>query len=103
MGVRVSFLEAAKPAGAAAPKPGVLAPAAAIASRDGNDVAFVVNDEQVQRRTLKLGRTLGEDREVLDGLAGGDTVVLDPPADLADGARVRIAKDDGADGTAASE
>jgi len=28
---------------------------------------------------------------VLDGLAGGDTVVLDPPKDLADGERVRIA------------
>ena len=36
-------------------------------------------------------QTLGDDREVLDGLAGGDTVVLDPPKDLADGERVRIA------------
>jgi RND family efflux transporter MFP subunit len=91
MGVRVSFLEQAKPADAAAAKPGVLAPAAAIVQRDGDDVAFVLADQTVQRRVLRLGRTLGDDREVLAGLAGGDTVVLDPPDDLADGARVRVA------------
>jgi RND family efflux transporter MFP subunit len=91
MGVRVSFLEPARPAPAVAEAPGVLAPAAAIASRDGKDVAFVVNDEKVSQRPLRLGRKLGDDREVLDGLAGGDTVVLDPPKDLADGERVRIA------------
>jgi RND family efflux transporter MFP subunit len=91
MGVRVSFLESARPAPAVAEAPGVLAPAAAIASRDGKDVAVVVADDKVSQRALKLGRSLGGDREVLDGLAGGDTVVLDPPKDLADGERVRIA------------
>ncbi|MEO6365859.1 MAG: efflux RND transporter periplasmic adaptor subunit [Luteimonas sp.] len=94
MGVRVSFLEKATPAVANAPKPGVLVPAAAIVSRDGADVAFVVAEEKAQRRTLRLGRTLGEDREVLDGVAGGEDVVLDPSDDLADGASVRIAKDE---------
>jgi len=92
MGVRVSFLEQAAPADSAPVKRGVLAPAAAIVQRDGADVAFVVAGDQVQRRTLELGRTLGDDREVLAGLAGGDTVVLAPPADLADGARVRVAE-----------
>jgi RND family efflux transporter MFP subunit len=91
MGVRVSFLEAARPGQAAAEPPGVLAPSAAIASRDGKDVAFVIDDDTVSQRLLKLGRTLGDDREVLDGLAGGDTVVLDPPRNLSDGTRVRIA------------
>jgi RND family efflux transporter MFP subunit len=91
MGVRVSFLEPARAEQAATQAPGVLAPAAAIASRDGKDVAFVVAGEKVSQRALRLGRSLGGDREVLDGLAGGDTVVLDPPRDLADGERVRIA------------
>jgi hypothetical protein len=81
----------------------VLAPGAAIASRDGRDVAFVVADEKVSQRALRLGRTLGDDREVLDGLAGGDTVVLDPPDDLADGARVRIAAATSDDSAAAGE
>jgi RND family efflux transporter MFP subunit len=103
MGVRVSFLEDAKPAAAVAQNPGVLAPGAAIASRDGKNVAFVVADERVSQRALRLGRTLGDDREVLDGLAGGDTVVLDPPKDLADGAHVRIAAATSDDSAAAGE
>ena len=41
-------------------------------------------------RKLQLGRTLGDDREVLDGLSAGDQVVLDPPK-LADGAKVKVA------------
>ena len=94
MGVRVSFLEKMQSANATAAKPGVLVPAVAIASREGGDVAFVVNGDRVQRHSVKLGRTLGDDREVVDGLAAGDDVVLDPPGTLADGAKVRIAPAD---------
>ena len=98
MGVRVSFLEEAPVAGAAAPPPGVLVPAGAVASRDGNDVAFVVmglDDRQgtVDLREIEVGRSLGDDREVTSGLAGGDTVVLDPPEALQDGDEVRVAGD----------
>ena len=96
MGVRVGFLETAKPAATNA-KPGVLAPAAAITQRDGKDVAFVLNGEAVQQRTITLGRTLGDDREVLEGLGGGDVVVLEPSEQLAEGSRVRIAPEDSAD------
>ena len=53
------FPRAARPAPAVAEAPGVLAPAAAIASRDGKDVAFVVADDKVSQRALKLGRTPG--------------------------------------------
>jgi len=94
MGVRVSFLEAARPA--VATKPGVLAPSDSIVQRDGTDVAFVVTDLKedaglARQRELKLGRTLGDDREVLEGLSGGETVVVEPSERLADGVRVRIA------------
>jgi RND family efflux transporter MFP subunit len=100
MGVRVSFLESAKPETAAAKNAGVLAPAKAITSRDGKSVAFVVADDKVSQRPVKIGRSLGDDREVLDGLTGGDTVVVDPPKDLEDGARVRVATATSASGTA---
>ena len=96
MGVRVSFLEEAKPVDAKQPV-GVLAPAAAIVQRDNADVAFVVVDDTARIRTLKLGRTLGDDREVTEGLSGGDTVVVDPPETLADGMRVKRATDAGSD------
>ena len=95
MGARVGFLEDAKPAQANA-KPGVLVPATAIVERDGKDVAFVVIGEKAALRTLQLGRSLGDDREVLEGLGGGDAVVLDPSEQLVDGARVRLAREDSA-------
>jgi RND family efflux transporter MFP subunit len=91
MGVNVSFLEAPRPAQAAAPR-GVRVPAGAIARRDGGDVAFVVagdQDDRVEQRAVKLGRTLGDGREVLAGLRAGDEVVLDPPAGLQDGGKIR--------------
>ena len=95
MGVRVSFLEKTAPTQPTR-KPGVLVPTAAVATRGGKPVAFVVADLQdnaghAQQRSITLGRTIGDDREVLDGLAGGDTVVVDPPEQLADGARVKVA------------
>lgn len=97
MGARVGFLEEARPAQANA-KPGVLAPAASIVQRDGRDVAFVVEGEQVRARALTLGRTLGDDREVLQGLSGGDKVVIDPSDNLVDGTRVRLASEQGGAG-----
>lgn len=90
MGVRVSFLEAAKPAGAAPAKPSAMLPTAALAQREGKDVAFVVEDGKVRQAALTLGRKLGDDREVTAGLVGGENVVLDPPDSLADGAKVRV-------------
>ena len=93
MGVRVSFLEQAQPQQATRDA-GVLAPAGAIVQRDGKDVAFVVADGTAQAHAVRLGRTLGDDREVLSGLSGGDTVVVDPPEKLVDGERVRVAKQD---------
>jgi len=100
MGVRVSFLEPKK-IDAPAQKPGALAPAAAIVSRDGKQVAFVVTEDKASQREVTVGRSLGEDREITQGLSGGETVVLDPPASLSDGDRVRIAQ--GGEADAASE
>ncbi len=92
MGVRVSFLEAAKPD---APKrtPGALVPGDAIVSRESDDVVFIVTGETVEQRAVVVGRTLGDDREVTKGLSGGETVVLAPPDTLKNGARVRVAAD----------
>ena len=91
MGVRVSFLEQAQPQ-QAVHKAGVLAPTAAIVQRDGKDVAFAVADGKARMHAVKLGRTLGDDREVLSGLDGGDVVIIEPPEKLQDGAIVRVAQ-----------
>ncbi len=93
MGVRVSFLEAPAAADAQQPR-GVRVPGAAIVQRGGADVAFVLGeDDTVTRRAVETGIALGDDRQVLSGVVAGDTVVLDPPESLADGAKVRLAAD----------
>lgn len=93
MGARVGFLEAVKPVDTNA-KPGVLAPAAAIVQRGDKDVVFIIDGEQARQRSVTLGRTLGDDREVLQGLAGGDRVILAPSDKLVDGTRVRLAREE---------
>lgn len=92
MGVRVSFLEAAPAPGEAEQPQGVRVPAAAIVQREGADVAFVVGGEDtVEQRAVKTGIAMGQDRQVLSGLAAGETVVLDAPETLQDGDTVRLA------------
>jgi len=91
MGVRVSFLERRAPSQANAPK-GVLIPAAAIVRRDDRDVVYTVAEGKTARRPVKTAnQATGDMRLVTEGLAAGDTVIVSPPSDLADGAAVRTA------------
>ncbi|MDH5824709.1 efflux RND transporter periplasmic adaptor subunit [Luteimonas sp. RD2P54] len=91
MGASVSFLEQARPEGEAQRRT-LRVPAAAVVERDGDTVAFALaGEDRVERRVLQVAGGAGAQREVLSGLAPGDEVVLDPPADLADGDRIRIA------------
>jgi multidrug efflux pump subunit AcrA (membrane-fusion protein) len=71
----------------------MLAPAAAIVKRDGTDTAFVFEGDKVVQRKVARGIAHGDDVEITEGLASGDVVVLNPPNDLRDGARVRRAPD----------
>ncbi|TWT19052.1 efflux RND transporter periplasmic adaptor subunit [Luteimonas marina] len=88
MGVTVSFLERA-PEADAEPRRGVRVPASAIVQRDGGDAVFVVGSgDEVELRGVQAGGALGGDREVVSGLAPGETVVVDPPEGLEAGAVV---------------
>jgi RND family efflux transporter MFP subunit len=88
MGARVVFQDSApaEPTGPAR----VFVPSAAVRSDAGQDVVYVVIDERVQRRAVDAAPVMGEAREVRSGLVGGELLVLNPPADLMDGTRVRI-------------
>jgi RND family efflux transporter MFP subunit len=93
MGVRVSFLEEKKPAAQAqqqAPR-GVLVPGAALRKDGDKDVVFVVKEGKAQRRAVSVGGNVGESRQVLAGVAAGETVVLEAPPELKDGAAVKVA------------
>jgi RND family efflux transporter MFP subunit len=93
MGVRVSFLEDSKPGAQDQPRPsGVLIPKDAARSENSQDVVFVFNAGKAQRRTVTLGGTVGESRQVQSGVSAGESVILDPPAGLKDGTAVILAK-----------
>ena len=92
MGARVAFLSEAE---AAAPPTETVAaalgmPAAALREDAGQSFVFVLDGERVTRRAVRLAPGRGELREVLDGLRSGERVVVQPPAGLADGDRVRL-------------
>jgi RND family efflux transporter MFP subunit len=92
MGVRVSFLEEAKPA-AANPSPpvGVLVPGNALRRDGDHDVVFVLKDRKAQRRRVTLGGVFGNSRQVESGLSPGESVIIDAPAELKDDAVVSAA------------
>jgi len=101
MGARVAFLEeahAAAPGGApAAAGATLLPPDAVLAAAAGADtgVIYVLHDDRVERRTVRLGARSADGQVVLSGLSSGERVAVGSTpgelAGLADGARVRVA------------
>ncbi|HEU4925755.1 MAG TPA: efflux RND transporter periplasmic adaptor subunit [Vicinamibacterales bacterium] len=91
MGVKVSFLRD-EPAGANAPPPApsVLVPKAAVRTADGRSIVFVIKEDRVERRAVSVGLTTGDQVEVLSGLSGNERVVIDGPATLKDGDKVKV-------------
>ena len=89
MGVNVAFLEDAPPEPRAAATR-LLIPTGSARSREGRDVVYVVRSDRVERRAVRLGTSVGNQVEVVSGLTAGERVVVDGPADLADGDRVTV-------------
>jgi RND family efflux transporter MFP subunit len=66
-------------------------PATALVIRAGPpQVVTVRPDSTVRYQTVHIGRDLGAWVEVTGGLQNGATIVVNPPEDLRDGARVRM-------------
>lgn len=91
MGIKVTFLSDDKQASAtASQQPTVLVPKAAVKTISGQTYVFVVKGDVVERRAVRVGREDGDRLEVLGGLTSGDRVVITPPAELKDGAKVTV-------------
>jgi HlyD family secretion protein len=92
MGVKVGFLGKERVAGDAPGRPVVVIPRAAVRKDAGHDVVFVIQaGNKVERRAIGLaGGGTGEEAVVTSGLAAGERVVVEGPADLKDGATVSI-------------
>ena len=88
MGAKVVF-EAGQSAPAAAAPLRVSVPAAAVVRDNGAAKVWVVENATARARVVELGRENGDNIEIRSGVSGGESVVLEPPPGLKDGARVR--------------
>lgn len=87
MAVKVAFR--ATDNGQAAPVSGsVVVPKVAIQNREGRDVVWIVSGSRVERRAITIAQTTGDESTIAAGLSGGEKVVVNPPATLADGAKI---------------
>ncbi len=88
MGVRIVF--APKDAPAAPVEARVLVPASALVRAEGAPFVWLVVGGAARRRVVEVGEGRAGKYAILAGLEGGEVLVLDPPADLADGAMLRL-------------
>ncbi|WP_115683517.1 efflux RND transporter periplasmic adaptor subunit [Cupriavidus taiwanensis] len=89
MSAKIAFLSRA--ATAQDRQPVVAVQPAAIATRDGRQVVYVVRDGKAHEMTVKTGAKLGE-LVAVQGVKPGDVVVLSPGDQISDGSRVTTAK-----------
>ena len=90
MGVRVSFLADQPRTADAVPDGGVSLPAAAVRGSGATGTVFVVHENRVERRAVRLGARNGDEVTVVAGITPGTRVAVGDPARLEDGARIRI-------------
>jgi RND family efflux transporter MFP subunit len=95
MGVRVAFLDGSQtgarpePSGGAAQRALIVPPNAVQASGD-TGVVFVLNDNRVERRSVRLGTRVAAGQIVLSGLSAGTRLATGDLTKLTDGARVTV-------------
>jgi RND family efflux transporter MFP subunit len=91
MGVRVSFLTNDEDAAdAATVQTAVLVPVEAVQSNGDTGVVFVIRDDTLERRAVRLGARGATGQTVLSGISPGMRVAVGELATFTDGARVRV-------------
>jgi HlyD family secretion protein len=86
MNATVAFLGDVKTGESAPSQAMVVIPATAV--RD--NAVFVITDDRAVKRPVKLGGTNAQGVIVESGLIGGEDIVVNPPADLKDGQKVKV-------------
>jgi RND family efflux transporter MFP subunit len=89
MGIKVRFLEDGADRAQAHPS----VPAEAVLREGEAAAVWVVRDGKVERRSVTLGAADGDRVAVLEGLRGGEAIVVDAPRRLRDGAAVELKAD----------
>jgi RND family efflux transporter MFP subunit len=86
MGVKVAFRETGAIEQAQnADNIGVVVPPTALRRDAGRDVVFVVTNGNVERRAVTIGNQTDNEATIVSGLSPGERVVVEGPAELADG------------------
>jgi RND family efflux transporter MFP subunit len=89
MGVKVAFQETAPEAPGDSGAGGLTLPAAALRRDQGRDYVLVVSGGKVERRAVAVGAGPDGSIKVTSGLMPGESVVIEGPTDLTDGAAVK--------------
>ena len=90
MSVKTTFLaERSADAAQAPPRPRLLVPKTAVRTANNTTIVFVVREDRVERRAVKVGAEDGGQIEIASGLSPGERLVVDGPATLSDGTRVK--------------
>lgn len=89
MAARVSFLTSTIDPKTLDTPPKLIVPSGAVVQRNGRDVVFVVDEGEVRMTPVVLGAAGGDGKELVTKLPAGTKVVLDPPADLGDGQKIK--------------
>jgi RND family efflux transporter MFP subunit len=90
MGVRVSFLADASQSRNGKPAAGVSLPSNAVQGSGTSGTVFVVHEDTVERRAVRLGASSSASVTVLSGLSAGERVAVADFTQLKDGAKIRI-------------
>ena len=90
MSLKVQFLKDSTVVDSSGPK--LTVPAAAVVSKNGSKVVFVVEGDHVVETPVTLGEAVGNGLEVKSGLKDGDKVVLSPANKLRSGSKVKAAE-----------
>jgi RND family efflux transporter MFP subunit len=88
MSAKVGFLS--RSLEAAERRPHLVLPRAALVAKNGRNYAFRLEGHWAYLVPVEVGPVMNDLVEVTGGLKEGDRVVLKPPADLTDGARVKL-------------
>jgi len=88
MSAKVAFLT--KPLQTGERQPRLAVPKGALVTKNGKQEAFIIEGHRVKLAPVTVGQTLENLVEIQGGLKEGDRVVLDPPASLKDGSRIRV-------------
>jgi len=92
MGVKVAFQEESE-AGQIAGRAGVLIPQSAVSKSDNKQYVWLIVNGVVERRAISTAGQRGKEILVNSGLSAGDKVIINAPANLENGTRVRETKE----------